>query len=111
MQLACGTIFGPTAAVIAHWFKKRRGFAMGLVAVGSSVGGTVFPIAARNLIPLVGYVVWCSGLCSAMLTPSCRFPWTMRILGFILLFSLGLANLVRRVVTFVFHAFSVIVLP
>lgn len=42
-------------AVIAHWFNRRRGFAVGLTAVGSSIGGTVFPIAARQLIPLVGY--------------------------------------------------------
>ena len=41
-------------AVVAHWFKKRRGFAMGVVAVGSSIGGTSFPIAAKNLIPIVG---------------------------------------------------------
>lgn len=40
---------------MAHWFKKRRGFAFGIVAVGSSIGGTVLPIVAKNLLPLVGY--------------------------------------------------------
>ena len=29
---------------------------MGLVAVGSSVGGTIIPIAAHNLMPIVGLV-------------------------------------------------------
>jgi len=29
---------------------------MGFVAVGASIGGTILPIAARNLIPRVGYV-------------------------------------------------------
>ncbi|KAF8647499.1 hypothetical protein AX16_006704 [Volvariella volvacea WC 439] len=76
--VASGGIFAPTGAVIAHWFKKRRGFAMGLVAVGSSVGGTVLPIAIRSLIPLVG------------------FAWTMRITGFILLFVLGVANVILK---------------
>ncbi|KAF8065358.1 major facilitator superfamily domain-containing protein [Lyophyllum atratum] len=76
--LACGGIFGPTTAVIAHWFKLRRGLAMGFVAVGSSIGGTVVPIAAKNLIPLVG------------------FPWTMRIIGFILLLALGCSNLLLK---------------
>ncbi|KAF8637737.1 hypothetical protein AX17_002612 [Amanita inopinata Kibby_2008] len=76
--LACGGIFGPTTAVVAHWFKKRRGLAMGLVAVGSSIGGTVLPIAAKSLIDIVG------------------FKWTMRIMGFILIFTLGMANLVIR---------------
>lgn len=44
----------PTTATIAHWFKRRRGLAMGMMAVGSSIGGTVIPIAARNLIPRIG---------------------------------------------------------
>ncbi|EEB95732.1 hypothetical protein MPER_05252 [Moniliophthora perniciosa FA553] len=62
-------------ALIGQWFRKRRGLAMGLVACGSSVGGTVFPIAARKLIAQVG------------------FPWAMRILGFILFFCLTVSNL------------------
>lgn len=75
---ACGGIFGPTAAVIAHWFKKRRGLAMGIVAVGSSLGGVVLPIVTKSLVPVVG------------------FPWTMRVLGFILLVVLGAANLTLK---------------
>ncbi|KAF8147570.1 MFS general substrate transporter [Crassisporium funariophilum] len=76
--LGCGGIFGPTSAVIAHWFKKRRGLAMGFVAVGSSIGGTVLPIAGKNLIPLVG------------------FKWTMRIFGFILFTTLGVSNIMLK---------------
>ncbi|TFK36466.1 MFS general substrate transporter [Crucibulum laeve] len=76
--IGCGFIFGPTTAVIAHWFKKRRGLAMGVIAMGSSIGGTVLPIAVKNLIPLVG------------------FPWTMRIIGFILIFTLGMANILLK---------------
>lgn len=52
--LACGGIVNPTTAVLSHWFKKRLRFALGLMAAGSSLGGTVIPIAARNLLPLVG---------------------------------------------------------
>ena len=54
LQIGCGGIYGPTTAVIAHWFKKRRGLAMGVVAMGTSMGATILPIAARNLIPRVG---------------------------------------------------------
>ncbi|KAG7086044.1 hypothetical protein E1B28_003565 [Marasmius oreades] len=72
---ACGCVYGPTMGVIGHWFKKRRGRAMGLTAIGSSVGGTIFPIASRRLIEEVG------------------FPWTMRILGFVLLFCLAVPNI------------------
>ncbi|KAF5387456.1 hypothetical protein D9757_007767 [Collybiopsis confluens] len=51
--LACGALFGPIAAVLAMWFKKRRSLALGLFATGSSLGGTVIPIAAlkRRLPP------------------------------------------------------------
>ncbi|KAJ7231881.1 major facilitator superfamily domain-containing protein [Mycena haematopus] len=73
--LACGTIFGPTLGVIGHWFKRKRGLAMGFSAMGSSIGGTIFPIATHKLIPLVG------------------FPQTMRICACILIFTLGFANL------------------
>lgn len=30
--------------------------ALGIIACGSSIGGTVFPIAFRNLVATVGYV-------------------------------------------------------
>ncbi|KAF9269038.1 MFS general substrate transporter [Marasmius fiardii PR-910] len=75
LGIASGLIFGPSMAIIGHWFKKRRGLALGISAIGSSTGGTVLPIAARRLVEEVG------------------FRWTMRITGFILLFSLSVPNL------------------
>ena len=54
IQVAAGVIFGPMWAVTAHWFKRRRGMALGIQACGSSIGGTVFPIIFRNLVPRVG---------------------------------------------------------
>ncbi|KAF7351027.1 MFS domain-containing protein [Mycena sanguinolenta] len=76
--ISAGIVYGPTMAVIGHWFQKKRGIATGILATGSSVGGTLFPIVARNLIPRVG------------------FPWTLRIIGFILICTLGCANLTVR---------------
>ncbi|KAF9448296.1 MFS general substrate transporter [Macrolepiota fuliginosa MF-IS2] len=76
--LGCGGVFGPTYAVLGHWFKKRRGLALGYMAIGASLGGTCLPIATRNLIPKVG------------------FMWTMRIVGFILLVVLGASNLTMK---------------
>lgn len=52
--VACGMIFGPLPAIVSQWFKRRRSFAFGIVAVGSSIGGTILPIAASKLIGLVG---------------------------------------------------------
>ncbi|PPQ74117.1 hypothetical protein CVT24_012847 [Panaeolus cyanescens] len=74
-KLGCGLCFGPTLGIVGHWFLKRRGLALGLTAVGSSIGGTIYPIASRQLIPIVG------------------FPWTMRIMAFINLAALGVSNL------------------
>ncbi|CAE6506567.1 unnamed protein product, partial [Rhizoctonia solani] len=76
--LAAGFLFGPTIAVVSHWFRARRGLALGVLASGSSIGGTVTPITVRNLIPMVG------------------FKWAMRTIGFILLFVLSIAILTLR---------------
>ncbi|KAF5370956.1 hypothetical protein D9757_009889 [Collybiopsis confluens] len=75
LGLGCGIVFAPGIGIIGQWFRKRRGLALGITALGSSAGGIVVPIATRRLIPVVG------------------FPWTMRILGFILLFVLIVSNL------------------
>ncbi|KAF9443207.1 MFS general substrate transporter [Macrolepiota fuliginosa MF-IS2] len=76
--IAAGGIFGSSNPIIAHWFKKKRGRALGYMAIGSSLGGTIIPIAAKNLLPRVG------------------FPWTMRIIGFILLVVVGTCNLTMK---------------
>ena len=54
--VSCGMVFGPLPAIISQWLKKRRSLAFGIAATGSSLGGTVIPIAASNLIELIGYV-------------------------------------------------------
>jgi MFS family permease len=58
--ITCGIMFSPLLALVSHWFVKRRQFAFGLVAVGSSIGGAVVPILVRSLLPAVGYVrfIW-----------------------------------------------------
>ncbi|KIJ08717.1 hypothetical protein PAXINDRAFT_88451, partial [Paxillus involutus ATCC 200175] len=70
-----GMLFGPMLGVVFHWFNKQKGLTLGVVAMSASVGATVFPIVAQNLIPQVG------------------FKWTMRIFRFMVLVLLGVANL------------------
>ncbi|KAK0453097.1 major facilitator superfamily domain-containing protein [Armillaria borealis] len=69
--LACGTVFSCVVGIIGHWFRRRRGIAMGLMTAAASIGSTVFPIVAHRLIKDIG------------------FPWTMRVIAFILIFSMG----------------------
>ncbi|KAF8323963.1 MFS general substrate transporter [Clavulina sp. PMI_390] len=78
LGLGAGFAFGPCLAITAHWFLKRRPVAYGVVATGSSIGGVVFPLAVKRLLEDVG------------------FKWTMRITGFMLIFTFTLANLLVK---------------
>jgi MFS family permease len=42
-MLGTATTFGPLIADVSHWFKKRRGIAVAIVASGSYVAGTIWP--------------------------------------------------------------------
>lgn len=53
--ICCGMIFSPIPVVISQWFEKRRSFVIGTTSAGAALGGITIPIAARNLINLVGY--------------------------------------------------------
>jgi sugar phosphate permease len=45
----------PIMSVIPRWFVKRRGLAMGLTMVGSSIGGIIAPLLAQWLISASGW--------------------------------------------------------
>ena len=70
--LACGVIFSPVLGAVATYCKcmkenqdrkltggyvtvyRRRNLAFGIVAAGASIGGAIFPLIARSLLPRVG---------------------------------------------------------
>lgn len=60
------------------WFVRHRGLAVGLGSTGSSIGGLVFPVVLRRLIPQVG------------------FGWAVRIMSFIVAAILVLPLAVSR---------------
>ncbi|KZT01355.1 monocarboxylate permease [Laetiporus sulphureus 93-53] len=76
LGLAC--IFNPALAVAGHWFKRKRAYAIGVIASGSSIGGVFFPIMLQRLIPSVG------------------FPWAVRAMAFVCLGCLTIATLTIR---------------
>lgn len=39
----------------AHWFRRHRAIAVGIVVAGSSVGGIVFPIMLSQLFARIGF--------------------------------------------------------
>ncbi|KAG4027694.1 hypothetical protein MFRU_028g01160 [Monilinia fructicola] len=65
----------PCIAAIGHYFLVKRGNATGIAMTAGSIGGIIFPLMLQRLFPTIG------------------FAWATRILGFILLFLLILANL------------------
>ncbi|KXJ96472.1 major facilitator superfamily domain-containing protein [Microdochium bolleyi] len=66
-----GIFFTPCVALVTTYFQARRGLAIGLVTVGNSAGGIIYPVVVRELIPKVGYA------------------WTARVLAFINLAALS----------------------
>lgn len=68
----------PCVASIGHFFLAKRGNATGIAMTSGSIGGIIFPLMLQKLFPMVG------------------FAWATRILGFILLFLLIIANLLVR---------------
>lgn len=57
--LGCALLLTPSLAAVGHWFYVRRGLATGLAATGGSIGGIVYPLMLRSLLPKVG---WASSL-------------------------------------------------
>ncbi|KAG8630824.1 hypothetical protein KVT40_002443 [Elsinoe batatas] len=80
LQGVCsGMLYIPSIAIIPHYFNDReRGRALGLVTAGAPIGGMVYPIVFRSLIERHG------------------FAWATRIVGFIVLGTLGGACLLLK---------------
>ncbi|KAG9605838.1 MFS monocarboxylate transporter-like protein, partial [Aureobasidium melanogenum] len=76
--IAGGLQFCPVMSLVSTYFVKKRSFAIGFVTIGSCTGGVVFPIVVQQLLPRIG------------------FPWTVRVCGFLMLFTNILCNLVFR---------------
>lgn len=72
-------LVAPAMAVVSHWFAKRRAFAMGIVAAGSSMGGTMLPIFYSKLF-----------------ATSLDFAWTVRVGAFLSLVLLIISILTIR---------------
>ncbi len=53
--LGSSATFGPLLADISHWFEKRRGLAVAIVASGNYLAGTVWPPIVQHLIETFGW--------------------------------------------------------
>ncbi|KAF3801404.1 Leporins efflux protein lepC [Colletotrichum gloeosporioides] len=76
--IGSGCLFCPAVAIVSTYFNKRRSLAIGITACGSGVGGILYPVLVRQLLPRVG------------------FGWTMRTIGFVQGGGLAIAVAVLR---------------
>lgn len=53
--LGAAGIFVPGLVTASQYFKRKRAFAVGIVASGSSVGGVVFPVFLAQLFDQIGF--------------------------------------------------------
>jgi MFS family permease len=60
--IGAGTGFGPMMADISHWFVKRRGLAVVVVASGNYVAGAIWPFLMSLTMPLVGWRATYAGI-------------------------------------------------
>lgn len=77
--IGCGCLFVPSVAILSTYFSTKTATAMGIAAAGSSLGGVIYPIIFYRLQPSIG------------------FPWATRVIGFIMLATLIVANSVMKV--------------
>ncbi|KAF8351994.1 major facilitator superfamily domain-containing protein [Amanita rubescens] len=48
-SIAIGMIYIPALAIVSHYFRRRRPFALGVSAAGSATGGAIHPIILNQL--------------------------------------------------------------
>ena len=53
--LGSSTTFSPLVADISHWFLKRRGIAVAIVASGNYLAGTIWPPILQHAIETIGW--------------------------------------------------------
>jgi MFS family permease len=60
--IGSGTGFGPMMADISHWFVRRRGLAVVIVASGNYFAGTIWPLLMSLTIPMIGWRATYAGI-------------------------------------------------
>ncbi|KAJ7848394.1 hypothetical protein B0H13DRAFT_1906744 [Mycena leptocephala] len=79
MGIGMGILFLPCISIPAHYFKRRRGLAMGIILSGSSVGAVCYPIMVNHLF-----------------NGKTGFAWGVRAVSFLDLGLLLTANVMMR---------------
>lgn len=76
--IGCGVCFAPTIANVSSYFTTKRTMAISLGACGGAVGGIIFPLMARQLLPHIS------------------LGWTLRAMGLVQLVAYVIVHLLVR---------------
>lgn len=76
--LASTLLFTPAIVVVGHFFKVRRGFAIGIATTAGGISGIFFPVLLQSLYVKVG------------------FSWAIRTLGIVCLVAAVISNFLIR---------------
>jgi MFS family permease len=71
-MLGSSSTFGPMVADVTHWFLKRRGIAIAVVASGNYLAGTIWPPVVQRAIEAVGWretYFWIGLFCVVAMLP------------------------------------------
>ena len=77
-MLGSSAAFAPLVADVSHWFRRRRGIAVAVVASGNYLAGAVWPPLLTSAIQTVGWReahFWLGILCLAVMLP---LTWVLR---------------------------------
>lgn len=70
--LGCSPTFGPLVADISHWFQRRRGIAIAIVASGNYLAGAIWAPLLEDMINSIGWrqtYLIVGGLCVLVMLP------------------------------------------
>ena len=76
--VGAGTGFGPMMADISHWFVKRRGLAVVVVASGNYLAGTIWPLLMSVAMPAIGWRATYAGIGLIIAAPVLPLALLMR---------------------------------
>ncbi|MBO6949661.1 MAG: MFS transporter [Rhodospirillales bacterium] len=71
-MMGSAATFGPLVADVSLWFEKRRGIAVGIVASGNYLSGTIWPPILSEAIQTVGWReahIWIAVTCVVLMLP------------------------------------------
>lgn len=69
--------FGPLIADVSHWFMRRRGIAIAIVASGNYLSGAIWPLALSGVLEDSGWRAVCAAL--AVLTAGAMLPLSLTL--------------------------------